>query len=395
MKNNFYPLKNVIQNYAWGSVEALNTLFGMENPEKQPQAELWMGAHLNGCSMITENGETVLLSDFIAKDMHAVLGQHTAEMFGELPYLFKILNAGNALSVQVHPNKSQAEEGFALEKQLGMSMDDPKKNYRDANHKPELVYALTSYQAMNGFRPYDEIIALFIALNSDDLMDDIQQLTLDQSETGLTTFFTSILSKSDEEKEKLLAALLRHAEANKEEFIWSIVCKLSTQYPGDIGLFAPLMLNTITLNPGEAMYLDAGIPHAYIEGTGLEIMANSDNVLRAGLTPKHIDLNELVKCTDFVPLPTDTIRLAPTVQGQEANYEIPVSDFKFSVFAQCESVTVKTDSAEILLAIDADVVLTHASGETLTFAKGESVFIPAYVGEYSVTCQGKFARAFS
>ena len=395
MKPHFFELKNVIQNYAWGSVSALETLFDMPNPSQEPQAELWMGAHPNGCSEIQLDGESVRLSDFILQDPEGILGQATNTQFGELPYLFKILNAGNALSVQVHPNKQQAEEGFELENQAGIALDAPTRNYRDANHKPELVYALTPYLAMNGFRPLNEMIALFKAVNLGELDSDIAAFIEAQNAKGLSAFFSAILAKSGDEKDQLVNSLIEFAQQHADDFIWSTVLRLSEQYPGDIGVFAPLMLNVIELQAGEAMYLDAGIPHAYIHGTGLEIMANSDNVLRAGLTGKHMDLPELVKCTHFTALEADKIRMLPVQKGCEASYPIPVADFQFSVIENAEQNEFEINSAEILLPIDAELTLIHTSGETMTIQKGQSVFIPAYTKSYQVTCQGKFARAFS
>lgn len=157
----FFLMNNVIQNYAWGSTTSVNQLFGIENPTGEPQAEVWMGAHPNGCSVVMVNGEETKLSSLIAQDMNAFLSEEVANRFGELPYLFKVLAAEKALSIQVHPNKQQAELGFALEEKQDIPLTAANRNYKDPNHKPELVYALTEYQAMNGFRPTSEIISFF------------------------------------------------------------------------------------------------------------------------------------------------------------------------------------------------------------------------------------------
>jgi mannose-6-phosphate isomerase len=156
-----------------------------------------------------------------------------------------------------------------------------------------------------------------------------------------------------------------------------------------------MLLNVITLKPGEAMFLSARTPHAYIKGTGLEIMANSDNVLRAGLTPKHMDVEELVKCTDFVPKPMNTLLTQAEIKGCEHHFPVPVQDFKFSVFQEPKDQQVEMSSAEILMPIDADVTLLAQSGETLVLGKGQSAFIPAYVGNYTISCEGRVARAFN
>ncbi|MEF1306498.1 mannose-6-phosphate isomerase, class I, partial [Vibrio owensii] len=199
-------------------------------------------------------------------------------------------------SIQVHPNKQQAELGFALEEKQGIPLTAANRNYKDPNHKPELVYALTEYQAMNGFRPTSEIISFFSELAIPELQGLVDDLIANQTPTGLATFFSGLLSLEGEQKEMALTVLLAQARITDLP-LFNLILELEKQYPGDIGLFAPLMLNVITLQPGDAMFLDAETPHAYLKGTGLEIMANSDNVLRAGLTPKYMDVKELVACT--------------------------------------------------------------------------------------------------
>lgn len=157
----FFPMTNVIQHYAWGSTSSINQLFDIKNPSAEPQAEVWMGAHPNGCSTVGYGEHATKLSTLIDCNHRLFLSEQIANRFGELPYLFKILAAEKALSIQVHPNKAQAERGFAVEQQQGIPLDAANRNYKDPNHKPELVYALTSYQAMNGFRSIDQIIANF------------------------------------------------------------------------------------------------------------------------------------------------------------------------------------------------------------------------------------------
>ncbi|MDF2152840.1 mannose-6-phosphate isomerase, class I [Vibrio sp. CAU 1672] len=395
ISSRFYPMRNVIQDYAWGSPTSIGQLFGTENPQGKPQAEIWMGAHQNGCSTIEVEGQPTLLSEFIAANKETVIGAETAERFGELPYLFKVLAAEKALSIQVHPSKAQAEVGYAKEEQMGIDQTAGCRNYKDPNHKPELVYALTPYQAMNGFREYADIVSFFRSLKIAELVSLVDELAVNQNETGLKTFFTAMLSLEGEVKERSLAGLLTYANANQEEELFALILHLAEQYPGDIGLFAPLILNTVTLQPGEAMFLDACTPHAYIKGTGLEIMANSDNVLRAGLTPKYMDVPELVSCTRCVPISADTLRLAPNREQGTEHYPIPVADFKFSVYQQSHDQLLRTKGAEILFAVDAPLTLAHADGDNVTIEKGESVFVPANAGSYLATSAGKFARAYN
>ncbi|HDM8164148.1 TPA: mannose-6-phosphate isomerase, class I [Vibrio harveyi] len=403
MLMNFFKLNNPIQNYAWGSKTALQELFGIENPNQEPQAEIWMGAHPNGCSKVQLESEEFLLSEFIAKDKAKILSISTKQKFGTLPYLFKVLAAGNALSIQVHPNKLEAEQGFAKEEELGIEHSAPNRNYKDSNHKPELVYALTSFQAMNGFRAYTEIALLFSKVIEEFNLPAIHQLLEafknNLTATGLEIFFIGILSLEGETKEASIQGLIEYAKLNQqpsiENDLGTLIIELNKSYPGDIGLFAPLMLNVLTLSPGEAMFLDARTPHAYLKGTGLEVMANSDNVLRAGLTPKHIDISELASCTLFEQKSLDSLLLSPLVVGNKSSYLVPVSDFSFDCYMDACNEKITVRSAEILFAIDNGATISHRTGETLYLHKGESAFIPAYAKEYIVESVGRVARVYN
>ncbi|MGR6779823.1 mannose-6-phosphate isomerase, class I [Moritella viscosa] len=391
----FFRMHNIIQNYAWGSTTSIESLFGIANPEGKHQAEIWMGAHPNGCSQINVAGKITCLKAFIETDRATIVGEATDKQFGELPYLFKVLAAENALSIQVHPSKAQAEIGFSKEEEASIPLSASHRNFKDPNHKPELVYALTPYQAMNGFREFAEIISLFRALDASELHSLVIALENNQNEAGLGQFFEAMLSLQRETKDTAVKTLLVYAERHKGDPLFALILALAEQYPGDIGLFSPLMLNVLTLQPGEAMFLDACTPHAYIKGTGLEIMANSDNVLRAGLTPKHMDIAELVASTRFIPTQADTLLLAPEQSEGGLHYPIPVPDFKFSVYQNQRSIKLTTTSAEILLALDASLTVHHCNGETLTIDKGESVFIPAYTGNYTASSTSRFARAYN
>ena len=403
MKKNLFKLDNTIQNYAWGSKTAIQELFGIENINQEPQAELWMGAHPNGCSKVELDGEMHLLSTLIESDKSGFLSEITAEQFGELPYLFKVLAADNALSIQVHPSKEEAELGFAKENGLGIDRKHPQRNYRDANHKPELVFALTPYQAMNGFRNFSDIVSLFSRITEHISIPKVQalveQFEKDLTSNGLEVFFVGILSLSGSDKLQAVDGLLTFAyecfENGSDGDEFALILELANTYPGDIGLFAPLILNVLTLQPGETMYLDARTPHAYLKGTGLEVMANSDNVLRAGLTSKHIDVEELASCTLFEEKPKDMLLVQPNLQGNKQSYEIPVPDFEFDCFLKAENEVIKVHSAEIVFAIDSDVEVYHPSGEFILLKKGESVFIPAYAKEFTLCSEGRIARVYN
>lgn len=390
----FYPMTNVIQNYAWGSRSSFAQLFGIANQSGEPQAEIWMGTHPNGCSTVNTQGQETKLSNLISQNLSLFLSDKIAKRFGELPYLFKVLAAEKALSIQVHPNKHQAERGYQSEEQQGVPLSAGNRNYKDPNHKPELVYALTDYTAMNGFRPISEILAHFHYLDIPELGSLVNDLAGDQTPNGLASFFSGLLSLHGEQKEVALMMLIMKAKLSPTP-LFNLIIELEEQYPGDVGLFAPLILNVIALKPGQAMYLDAETPHAYIKGTGLEIMANSDNVLRAGLTPKYMDVNELVSCTKFNEKPIDRLLLQPLEQDGVMEYPIPVEDFKFAILSNSQQRKIKTEGAEILLPLDGAMTLTHQCGETCVIDKGQSVFIPAYADCYTVDCEGRVARAYS
>ncbi|PVK42011.1 mannose-6-phosphate isomerase, partial [Salmonella enterica] len=283
-------LINSVQNYAWGSKTALTELYGIANPQQQPMAELWMGAHPKSSSRITTaNGETVSLRDAIEKNKTAMLGEAVANRFGELPFLFKVLCAAQPLSIQVHPNKRNSEIGFAKENAAGIPMDAAERNYKDPNHKPELVFALTPFLAMNAFREFSDIVSLLQPVAG--AHSAIAHFLQAPNAERLSQLFASLLNMQGEEKTRALAVLKAALNSQQGE-PWQTIRVISEYYPDDSGLFSPLLLNVVKLNPGEAMFLFAETPHAYLQGVALEVMANSDNVLRAGLTPKYIDIPE-------------------------------------------------------------------------------------------------------
>lgn len=386
---------NKIQNYLWGSKSSLTEIFGIPNIEQEAQAEVWMGTHPNGCSTIKVNDTTTSLSDFIKSKPEAVLSPRVYEHFHELPFLFKILAAESALSIQVHPSKKEAEVGFQREEKLGIAINAYERNYKDSNHKPELVYALTEYQAMNGFKPHNEILSLLSTIKCPIIESCVNEYSEHLNADGLKKLFRTVLSLKGEELASSITSLLISAEQNLQNPSFRLVLELSKQYGDDVGLFAPLMLNVVTLKPGQAMYLDARTPHAYVKGTGLEVMANSDNVLRAGLTNKFIDVDELVNCTEFKEKRATELLLAPIEGRGEQKYPVPVDDFGFSVYQQADEIVVTVRSAEILLSIDSELTLQHSNGQSVTVLKGESVFIPAYAREYTMRSKGRVARVYS
>ncbi|KQN53502.1 mannose-6-phosphate isomerase [Erwinia sp. Leaf53] len=385
-------LLNTVQNYAWGSTTALNELYGIANPQGLPQAELWMGAHPKSPSSVVVGGETRSLREVINADQPAQLGAQVAQRFGELPFLFKVLCAAQPLSIQVHPSKAAAELGFARENAAGIPLDAAHRNYKDANHKPELVYALTPFSAINGFRPLAEIAALLQPVA--DAHPAIVAFLAQPDAEQLAQLFAALLSMQDAEKLQALT-VLRAALKTEQGQPWQTIAQIAGVYPDDSGLFSPLLLNVVELQPGEAMFLFAETPHAYLNGVALEIMANSDNVLRAGLTPKYIDVPELLDNLQFVSRAADTLLTAPQDDGRTQNFPIPVADFAFTIHRlSAEPLSVSQQSAAILFCIEGEAVLS-TGGQTLRLLPGESAFIAASESPLSVTGSGRVARAFN
>ncbi|MEJ4044039.1 mannose-6-phosphate isomerase [Erwinia sp. SLM-02] len=385
-------LINSLQNYAWGSKTALTELYGIENPSQQPMAELWMGAHPKSSSQVIVEGAPQSLREVIAADKTALLGEAVAKRFNELPFLFKVLCADQPLSIQVHPSKSAAIEGFARENAAGIPIDAANRNYKDDNHKPELVYALTPFQAINGFRPLPEIASLLLPVAA--AHPAIEKFIQSPNAANLSELFASLLSMDGDVKAHALAVLREQLTADAGE-PWQTISSIAEVYPDDSGLFSPLLLNVIELQPGEAMFLFAETPHAYLNGVALEIMANSDNVLRAGLTPKYIDIPELLANLKFVEKPANTLLTVPVQQGNTQTFPIPVEDFAFAIHTlTAEPLSVEQQSAAIIFCIEGEAEL--ASGEQqLTLKPGESAFVAASESPVTLSGSGRVARAFN
>ncbi|KTS18933.1 mannose-6-phosphate isomerase [Pantoea dispersa] len=385
-------LNNSLQNYAWGSKTALTELYGIENPQGLPMAELWMGAHPKSPSTVEVNGITRSLRDVINDDQIATLGAAVAQLFGELPFLFKVLCADQPLSIQVHPSKTAAEAGFARENAAGIPLSAAERNYKDANHKPELVYALTPFQAMNGFRELPEIVSLLEPVAG--AHPQIAHFLENASEAALAKLFATLLSLKDESKTRALGVLKSALNAREGE-PWQTIKTIASDYPDDNGLFSPLLLNVITLQPGEAMFLFAETPHAYLKGVALEVMANSDNVLRAGLTPKFIDIPELLANLKFEAKPAATLLTQPQTQGDSLNFPIPVEDFAFAIHTlSATPQTLAQHSAALLFCIEGQAVIEKA-GQQLVLQPGESCFVAASESPVSAAGTGRLARVYN
>ncbi|EOC0055303.1 mannose-6-phosphate isomerase [Cronobacter turicensis] len=386
-------LINSVQNYAWGSKTALTELYGVANPEGLPMAELWMGAHPKSSSKIQDaQGQTRPLREVIDADKTALLGAPVAERFGELPFLFKVLCADQPLSIQVHPNKQASEEGFARENAAGIPLDAAERNYKDPNHKPELVFALTPFLAMNAFREFSEIVSLLQPVAG--AHTAIAHFLAEPNADRLRELFAGLLNMQGEEKSRALA-VLKATVASQQGEPWDTIRFIAQFYPDDSGLFSPLLLNVVKLNPGEAMFLFAETPHAYLQGVALEVMANSDNVLRAGLTPKYIDIPELVANVKFVAKPAAQLLTQPEKDGTALEFPIPVEDFAFSLHdLQSQPQRLAQESAAILFCVEGEAVLSKGD-ERLTLKPGESAFVAANESPVNVSGVGRLARVYN
>ncbi|EOV9658349.1 mannose-6-phosphate isomerase [Cronobacter turicensis] len=386
-------LINSVQNYAWGSKTALTELYGVANPEGLPMAELWMGAHPKSSSKIQDaQGQTRALREVIDADKTALLGAPVAERFGELPFLFKVLCADQPLSIQVHPNKQASEEGFARENAAGIPLDAAERNYKDPNHKPELVFALTPFLAMNAFREFSEIVSLLQPVAG--AHTAIAHFLAEPNADRLRELFAGLLNMQGEEKSRALA-VLKATVASQQGEPWDTIRFIAQFYPDDSGLFSPLLLNVVKLNPGEAMFLFAETPHAYLQGVALEVMANSDNVLRAGLTPKYIDIPELVANVKFVAKPAAQLLTQPEKDGAALEFPIPVEDFAFSLHdLQPQPQLLAQESAAILFCVEGEAVLSKGD-ERLTLKPGESAFVAANESPVNASGVGRLARVYN
>lgn len=390
-----YKINTIIQDYAWGSKEYLQKLTGRDEPG--PLAELWMGVHPRGMSMAVEKGVEgefmIPLSELIAGDPDALLGEECARDYGNLPFLFKLLAAGEPLSIQAHPSKAQAEEGFARENEEGIAPDAFNRNYKDDNHKPEIICAITEYWAMKGFRTPAAVEDYFRPWCPDGLRERLFPGS-GSDEERLKGFFLSFMNLEEDKKDALLEAALAWC-AGQDDDACRWVVRLQDKYPGDRSILAPLYLNTLCLRPGEALYLPAGELHAYLRGFGVELMANSDNVLRGGLTPKHMDLAELEKTLVFHPSKVD--RLKPETQSDGSGiYRTPSREFELVVL-ECGagSLSLAEDyPVSILVALEGELALSDGD-LSLELKPGEACFLPAGACERTLKGPGRafLARA--
>jgi mannose-6-phosphate isomerase len=391
------PLDNPIKDYRWGSRSALASIRG-EAPTAGPEAELWMGAHPAGSSRVTSAGSSHTLGELIAAAPDELLGARVATDFGgRLPFLLKLLAAEEPLSLQAHPSLERAKLGFEREERFAIPLDAPHRSYKDPYHKPELICALSPFHALVGFRPIQRTRDLLAALDAPPLAPLLAALHLSPERNALRTFFALAITASESFRKEIAESTLEACRTLMEqsgefgrELAWGV--RIGELYPGDPGIIVALALNLVVLAPGQAVYLPAGNLHAYLAGTGVEVMASSDNVLRGGLTTKHVDVTELLDVLDFQ---TAKVSLVPTTTvGHERVYTTPAREFALSRVELADETTRlgPVNGPEILVAT-AGRLEARRGGETAPLAAGSAVFVPAAGGDIELSGRGTAFRA--
>jgi mannose-6-phosphate isomerase len=390
-------LENPVRPYAWGSHTALPELLGVP-ASGEPQAELWMGAHPGDPSLLMSDPPVSLL-DRIRTDPDAALGPAVAGRFGpRLPFLLKVIAAEKVLSLQAHPTSAQAAAGYAEENDQGLPLGAVDRNYRDPFHKPEMLCPLTPFDVLCGFRPVEDTVRLLDQIaaaagprpvspdrSAATLYGAIEALRKRPDSHGLREVVTGLLTKPADRRGPLVKVIVGACQralagpVGSGEFagVLRTVLSLAEAYPGDVGVVIALLMNLIHLQPGEAMFVPAGVLHSYIRGTGVEIMAASDNVLRGGLTPKHVDVPELLRVLELTPgLPP--IATGRRVGVAEEVYDAPIAEFRLSRVTMAAPCPVRLAAAgpQILLVTDGEATVSGA-GEPVVLPRGRSAWVPA------------------
>lgn len=393
-------LRGAVRTYAWGSRTTIPEFTGRLAPAAHPEAEVWFGAHPGDPAWLeTENGEVSLLDALVA-DPEGQLGPGSRARFGDvLPFLVKVLAADEPLSLQAHPSAEQAVEGYLSEERLGIPVSSPVRNYRDTSHKPELLVALQSFEALAGFRQASRTTELLRELAVSDL-DPYIELLSDQSDAdGLRALFTTWITAPQPAIDVLVPAVLDGAiqyvrsGATKFAAEAKTVLELGERYPGDAGVLAALLLNRISLAPGEAIFLPAGNLHTYLRGFAVEVMANSDNVLRGGLTPKHVDVPELLRVLNFTPTTESQLRAPTHHDGLGLIYDTPTDEFAASMLTLGDDqlghevdAPSRHDGPQILLCAEGSTTVSGKSG-AVKLTRGAAAWVAADDGPIRLIAQ--------
>jgi len=378
-----YTVRPALQPYAWGTRDDIPALLGME-PTGDPVAEAWWGDHPLAPARCVIDGAEVALDRVIATDPVSALGPDLAEAYeGRLPYLLKILAIRSPLSIQVHPSAREAEAGFAREDATGIPVDSPNRTYRDRNHKPEMLVALTPMVVLMGFRTADEVRRDVERLDHPDAAA-LASLLADHVDEGaaIARYVRRCLGGMD--ATGFIAALVRSASEPGASGSLRAAGSAASRYPADGGVLVALAMNRLDLEPGEACFTPDGLVHSYQSGVGLEIMANSDNVVRAGLTPKHIDIDELLAVASTVPA-APARQHSTRIDGAET-FRSGAEEFILS-FVRGGHAAFAPDP-RIVLTLEGETRVAVKEGDERVLARGEAVFIPYSDGDLTVASSG-------
>ena len=381
-----HKLIGSVQHYSWGGTKFLPQLLTIENPNHAPFAEYWLGVHAGGPASVEVNQQAVLLSDIIASDPVAALSAPVYEQFGGLPYLFKVLDVKDMLSIQVHPTKEYAKVAFEKEEAAGVALDAPNRNYKDKNHKPEIMLAMSEFWLLHGFK--SEVKILETLENS----AEFQVLAPLYKSEGLAGLYTFLMEMEQAQVDSLLGPVIKRALRNKQDgkidktspewWVAKLYENSNGIYPIDKGVFSIYLFNIVCIMPGQGIFQDAGVPHAYLEGQNVELMANSDNVLRGGLTPKHIDVPELIKNIKFEYIEPVIIEGTKPCMG-ESVYPAPTQDFGIASIRLDGSngYSHEAHSLEIFLVVEGGCVVNNQmsikTGEAFVVFPGNKLNIHA------------------
>ena len=372
-------------------------------PDGKPLAELWFGAHPLGPSLLEPSDSPgvpppATLRELIGSDPDSYLGATTQYAFGnELPFLLKLIAPAQPLSLQVHPTLAQAEVGFAAENATGSDPSDANRNYRDANHKPELLYALTDFEALVGFTVRRRVRERLAGMEEAELAGRLDLRLLLAKGRGVKPVVSWLLDPADgpspAEVDQFAAECAQRLAAGSSPCpeIDRLVQQLAVTYPGDPGILVAFLMNPVRLSPGEAIYVPPGTLHAYQRGVGVEIMANSDNVVRAGLTPKHVDRLEVIRLGKFAAHPPTRIAPEHPIPGV-SRFFAPVDDFELTVTrVQDETLPLMGTGARLILGLAGEVTLMSRANE-LTLRRGDCVFVPGTEGPVLASGTGELAQ---
>jgi mannose-6-phosphate isomerase len=376
-----FALKGKIQNYAWGGFDFIPELLGTEKGE-QPCAEYWLGAHANAPSTILTSEGEQSLNDYIGSNSTEKLGTKIAANFGRLPFLFKVLDVYEMLSIQVHPTKVEAEKGFLFENEQGIPLTAAHRNYKDDNHKPEIMVALSEFWLLHGFLPNPQLLEIIQSI------PEFNPLVSIFEKEGYLGLYKFVMEQSVAESNAMLTPLVerilpQYLEGKLEKSspdYWAAKAVDSVEDSTilDKGIYSIYFFNIVKVNKGEAVFQDAGIPHAYLEGQNMELMANSDNVLRGGLTPKHVDVPELLKHVAFDETHPEILLGELRANGLERIYKTPAPDFELSQI-QLSVTDVYSSNAEtavVLIVIEGEIEIIEGN-DTLKINKGACAFLEA------------------